>query len=170
MQVSTARPIVFDRYTENRSTGSFILIDPATHFTCGAGMITESIRHAAAAQADSAFPEIRFLDQSSDFDDGAFTFLHLVEQIFRSVQAESTADRDFGAAPLGFGTGRDDKRSALRAARDRNPRRVLGDLLFCFLGRHRGNGRDEQEGGNCVLHETSLRRSARRQLGLGRSA
>ena len=44
VQVSTARPIVFDRYSQNRGTGSFILIDPATHFTCGAGMITEPIR------------------------------------------------------------------------------------------------------------------------------
>jgi sulfate adenylyltransferase subunit 1 (EFTu-like GTPase family) len=48
VQVSTARPIVFDRYAENRGTGSFILIDPATHFTCGAGMITEPIRDAGA--------------------------------------------------------------------------------------------------------------------------
>ena len=38
--ISTARPIVFDRYTENRTTGSFIIVDPATHFTGGAGMIT----------------------------------------------------------------------------------------------------------------------------------
>jgi sulfate adenylyltransferase large subunit len=44
VQVSTARPIVFDRYAENRGTGSFILIDPATHFTCGAGMITDPVR------------------------------------------------------------------------------------------------------------------------------
>jgi sulfate adenylyltransferase large subunit len=47
VQVSTARPLVFDRYTQNRATGSFIVIDPATHFTCGAGMITEPIREAA---------------------------------------------------------------------------------------------------------------------------
>jgi sulfate adenylyltransferase large subunit len=47
VQVSTARPIVFDRYSENRGTGSFILIDPATHFTCGAGMITEPVREGA---------------------------------------------------------------------------------------------------------------------------
>jgi sulfate adenylyltransferase large subunit len=46
VQVSTARPLVFDRYAENRGTGSFVLIDPATQFTCGAGMITEPIRHA----------------------------------------------------------------------------------------------------------------------------
>jgi sulfate adenylyltransferase large subunit len=43
VQVSTARPLVFDRYRESRATGSFILIDPATHFTCGAGMITEPL-------------------------------------------------------------------------------------------------------------------------------
>jgi sulfate adenylyltransferase large subunit len=46
VQVSTARPIVFDRYTENRGTGSFILIDPSTHFTCGAGMILDPVREA----------------------------------------------------------------------------------------------------------------------------
>ncbi len=47
VQVSTARPLVFDRYTENRGTGSFILIDPATQFTCGAGMITDPVRDGA---------------------------------------------------------------------------------------------------------------------------
>jgi len=47
VQISTARPIVFDRYAENRGTGSFILIDPATHFTCGAGMISNPIREGA---------------------------------------------------------------------------------------------------------------------------
>jgi sulfate adenylyltransferase large subunit len=47
VQVSTSRPIVFDRYSENRGTGSFILIDPATHFTCAAGMIIEPVRDTA---------------------------------------------------------------------------------------------------------------------------
>ena len=37
VNVSTARPLVFDRYAENRATGSFIIIDPATQFTAGAG-------------------------------------------------------------------------------------------------------------------------------------
>jgi len=36
---------VFDRYGENRATGSFIIIDPATHFTAGAGMITNPLQH-----------------------------------------------------------------------------------------------------------------------------
>jgi sulfate adenylyltransferase large subunit len=43
--VSTARPLVFDRYEANRATGSFIVIDPATHFTAGAGMITNAVFH-----------------------------------------------------------------------------------------------------------------------------
>ena len=37
--VATSRPLIFDRYGENRATGSFILIDPTTNFTAGAGMI-----------------------------------------------------------------------------------------------------------------------------------
>jgi sulfate adenylyltransferase large subunit len=58
VQVSTSRPLVFDRYTDNRTTGSFILIDPATNFTCGAGMITEAVRGAAApANAPLSFAE-----------------------------------------------------------------------------------------------------------------
>ena len=43
MQIRTARPLVFDRYRDNRGTGNFILIDPGTQFTCGAGMIVEAV-------------------------------------------------------------------------------------------------------------------------------
>jgi sulfate adenylyltransferase large subunit len=49
--VSTTRPIMFDRYVDNRGTGSFILIDPATNFTSGAGMIAEAIRDRATSEA-----------------------------------------------------------------------------------------------------------------------
>ena len=49
--IQTARPIIFDRYAENRGTGSFILIDPATNFTSGAGMIAEPIRERSGAAA-----------------------------------------------------------------------------------------------------------------------
>jgi sulfate adenylyltransferase large subunit len=52
--ITTARPIAFDRYAENRATGSFILVDPGTHFTCGAGMITNIVRQTAAV--DHAAP------------------------------------------------------------------------------------------------------------------
>ena len=37
--VSTARALAFDSYRSDRGNGSFILIDPATNFTAGAGMI-----------------------------------------------------------------------------------------------------------------------------------
>ena len=49
--VTTSRPLMFDRYAHNRSTGSFILIDPATNFTAGAGMITNPVRQRAASGA-----------------------------------------------------------------------------------------------------------------------
>jgi sulfate adenylyltransferase subunit 1 len=50
--ITATRPLVFDRYTDNRTTGSFILIDPATNFTAGAGMITAAVHeHATAAGA-----------------------------------------------------------------------------------------------------------------------
>ncbi|MGC4081390.1 MAG: hypothetical protein QM736_04560 [Vicinamibacterales bacterium] len=39
--VTTARPVMVDVYAENRGTGSFVVIDPATNFTAGAGMIAE---------------------------------------------------------------------------------------------------------------------------------
>jgi sulfate adenylyltransferase large subunit len=45
--VSTARPLVVDSYESNRTTGSFILIDPATQFTAGAGMIIGAAREGA---------------------------------------------------------------------------------------------------------------------------
>ena len=46
--VSAAQPLVFDRYETNRTTGSFIIIDPATHFTAGAGMIVNVVREGAS--------------------------------------------------------------------------------------------------------------------------
>ncbi len=67
--VSTARPILFDRYTENRATGGFILIDPATNFTAGAGMIVESLgRHAATSARPSAAERIARLAREAGSD------------------------------------------------------------------------------------------------------
>jgi hypothetical protein len=41
-EIATAKPLFFDSYQRNRITGSFILIDPETNATSGAGMIRES--------------------------------------------------------------------------------------------------------------------------------
>jgi len=43
LRVETSRPIYFDPYSQNRITGSFILIDPETNATSGAGMIRAAI-------------------------------------------------------------------------------------------------------------------------------
>ena len=40
VRLRTSKPLAFDPYAHNRSTGSFILIDEATNDTVGAGMIT----------------------------------------------------------------------------------------------------------------------------------
>jgi sulfate adenylyltransferase subunit 1 len=39
--IETSRPLLADLYRENRTTGSFILIDPADNATAGAGMIRD---------------------------------------------------------------------------------------------------------------------------------
>jgi sulfate adenylyltransferase large subunit len=44
--VVASRPIVFDSYRADRTTGSFVLIDPATNFTAGAGMIIRRVTEA----------------------------------------------------------------------------------------------------------------------------
>jgi sulfate adenylyltransferase subunit 1 len=43
VEIATTRPVFFDSYTDNRTTGSFILIDPATNTTSAAGMIRRSV-------------------------------------------------------------------------------------------------------------------------------
>jgi bifunctional enzyme CysN/CysC len=41
VRIGLARPLAFDPYTRNRATGSFILIDPVSNATAGAGMILD---------------------------------------------------------------------------------------------------------------------------------
>jgi sulfate adenylyltransferase large subunit len=44
---SASRPIPFDPYRANRATGCFIVVDPATNFTAGAGMIAAAVAEEA---------------------------------------------------------------------------------------------------------------------------
>ena len=48
--VTAARPLLFDPYNANRTTGSFIVIDPATNATAGAGMIVQALDEDGQAQ------------------------------------------------------------------------------------------------------------------------
>jgi bifunctional enzyme CysN/CysC len=41
--ITTAKPIFFDPYKKNHSTGSFVLIDPVSHKTCAVGMIIDKL-------------------------------------------------------------------------------------------------------------------------------
>jgi sulfate adenylyltransferase subunit 1 (EFTu-like GTPase family) len=69
--VSTTRPIMFDRYTENRGTGSFILIDPASNFTAGAGMIGSAIQERTAMGRPTAAERLARLARSASSDEEA---------------------------------------------------------------------------------------------------
>jgi len=47
--IEVDKPVAFDTYRDNRSTGSFIVIDRITNDTVGAGMIIERVENADAA-------------------------------------------------------------------------------------------------------------------------
>ncbi|MBV9611011.1 MAG: hypothetical protein JO091_01000, partial [Acidobacteriaceae bacterium] len=51
VRIEAARPIVFDSYIENRTTGSFILIDPVTNATVAAGLIAGAALENTATRA-----------------------------------------------------------------------------------------------------------------------
>ncbi|MGH7688575.1 MAG: sulfate adenylyltransferase subunit CysN, partial [Gemmatimonadaceae bacterium] len=51
LEVVTSEPIFFDSYQQNRTTGSFVLVDPHTNNTVAAGMIRGEWK-----EADSIFP------------------------------------------------------------------------------------------------------------------
>jgi hypothetical protein len=48
VEFETAKPLFFDPYTSNRIAGSFILIDPISNATLGAGMIREDLSDTTA--------------------------------------------------------------------------------------------------------------------------
>jgi bifunctional enzyme CysN/CysC len=54
VQLATAAPIFYDAYRQNHATGSFILVDPNTNVTVGAGMIRGEVRTVEALFPDSA--------------------------------------------------------------------------------------------------------------------
>jgi bifunctional enzyme CysN/CysC/sulfate adenylyltransferase subunit 1 len=51
VEFETVSPLFFDPYTQNRTTGSFILIDPISNATIGAGMIRADLGDRTAAVA-----------------------------------------------------------------------------------------------------------------------
>jgi sulfate adenylyltransferase subunit 1 (EFTu-like GTPase family) len=59
VEFHTARPLFFDAYSSNHSTGSFILIDPLGNATLGAGMITTALADAVGdAHTGTRLPQL----------------------------------------------------------------------------------------------------------------
>jgi hypothetical protein len=56
LRIETSRAIYFDSYTQNRATGSFILIDPTTNATVAAGMILAPVARDRAKIAREVAP------------------------------------------------------------------------------------------------------------------
>ncbi len=57
VEIETHQPLMYDEYARNRRTGGFILIDPQTNGTVGAGMIIErSLHRGAIASAEERAP------------------------------------------------------------------------------------------------------------------
>jgi len=72
--VTTARPLAFERYGDDRQTGSFILIDPATNFTAGAGMIAEPVaERRTGLPAHGAAARLAHAARGAGSDDDAVT-------------------------------------------------------------------------------------------------
>ena len=76
--ISASRPMVFDRYSDNRFTGSFILIDPATNFTAGAGMITAAVHEkSASVTRPSAAERLAHIARAAETDADAVEAIRL---------------------------------------------------------------------------------------------
>jgi bifunctional enzyme CysN/CysC/sulfate adenylyltransferase subunit 1 len=56
VELETSSPLFFDAYRHNRTTGSFILIDPLTNATLAAGMILEDIPRGIESPAKHGLP------------------------------------------------------------------------------------------------------------------
>jgi sulfate adenylyltransferase large subunit len=63
--VETSRALVYDRYADQRFTGSFILIEPTTNFTAAAGMIAEHLPDAAPDRHPGAAERLAHLARTA---------------------------------------------------------------------------------------------------------
>ncbi len=66
--IETSRPIAFDPYVADRTTGSFILIDPVTNATVAAGLISRAIAPSQNAPAPGSDLTWRLMDGAVVFD------------------------------------------------------------------------------------------------------
>jgi sulfate adenylyltransferase large subunit len=63
--IETSRALVYDKYTDQRGTGSFILVEPTTNFTAGAGMIAEHLQDSAPDRHPGAAERLAHLARTA---------------------------------------------------------------------------------------------------------
>ena len=83
--LTTSRPLVFDRYRDIRATGSFILIDPTTNFTAGAGMIIDAIRddHAAEYRPNAAERLAKIARSAGSHEEAVAAMQRAIEELLK---------------------------------------------------------------------------------------
>jgi sulfate adenylyltransferase subunit 1 len=84
--LTTSRPLVFDRYRDIRATGSFILMDPATNFTAGAGMIIDAVRDdhvAPSAHPNAAERLVRLVRSARSHDEAVAAVQRSLEDLLK---------------------------------------------------------------------------------------
>ena len=95
VNIETTSPVFFDPYRENRTTGSFILIDPISNVTVAAGMIEAAAETRRQSRTSGHSPAAFWIVGRQSV---AENLLHLARQQGRSVQLVSGLE--FGAAQL----------------------------------------------------------------------
>ena len=63
--VETSRALIFNRYREQRGTGAFIVIEPTTNFTAGAGMISDPLSDQTPASHPGVAERLAHLARSA---------------------------------------------------------------------------------------------------------
>ena len=82
LTVTASQPLVFDHYADNRTTGSFVLIDPATNFTAGAGMIVRAQREDVVTDVGSAAERLALAARAAGTDTEAIEAVRrLLEEV-----------------------------------------------------------------------------------------
>lgn len=89
-QIESTTPLLFDAYRQNRTMGSFILIDPISNATVAAGMIEGAAPAARASDTGGALQRVSSLDRTQRFGHEAAALWiedeeRLAEQVERAL-------------------------------------------------------------------------------------
>jgi len=98
--IETTLPLFFDSYRQNRTTGSFILIDPITNATVAAGMIQAKSEHSRSEPSVHRKQRIPAALWIVGRQSVAEKLAHLAQNGDRDLRAELVSALEFGPAQL----------------------------------------------------------------------